>query len=89
MAREVETMEYLAFVRRILKAAGKRVGYSDEYELRMLADAHEAIDEALTHAVVLQRAMGKSWADIGNALGISRQAAQQRFGMPAAWREQA
>ena len=30
---------------------------------------------------------GKSWAEIGKAFGVTRQAAQQRFGVPVAFLE--
>lgn len=35
---------------------------------------------SLVEAVLWARSRGESWADIGAALGVSRQAAQQRFG---------
>ena len=45
--------------------------------------AHEEIEQAKArlHAAVQQaRAQGRTWADIGEVLGISRQAAFKRFG---------
>ncbi len=41
-----------------------------------LSDAEERVVSALRNA----RGAGASWAQVGDALGISRQAAQQRFG---------
>ena len=39
------------------------------------------LDTAIAHAVTALRAQhGYSWADIGTRLGITRQAAQQRWG---------
>lgn len=35
------------------------------------------------HAIGLVRSSGATWEDIGEALGISRQAARQRFGKPS------
>jgi hypothetical protein len=35
----------------------------------------------LRHRVAKARSAGHSWASIGFALGVTRQAAQQRFGM--------
>lgn len=56
----------------------------DETEdLRAVAAASEAsrADEArLREAVELARAHGRSWNHIAVALGVSRQAARQRFG---------
>ena len=45
---------------------------------RQLADAERDLRDAVRAA----RAAGDSWAVIGAALDISRQAAQQRFGEP-------
>lgn len=50
--------------------------------LRRVRDAAEAADEAtedLRRAVAEARANGESWGTIGMVLGVSRQAAQQRF----------
>lgn len=50
--------------------------------LRAVAAAAEAVreDEArLREAVELARAHGRSWNQIGVALGVTRQAARQRF----------
>ena len=52
-------------------------------ELRAIEDATRALDtaEAELHAVVrAARAANHSWASIGAVLGVSKQAAQQRFG---------
>ena len=43
----------------------------------------EEIDTAISQAVTGLRGFGYSWADIGTRLGITRQAAQQRWGSPA------
>jgi hypothetical protein len=41
-----------------------------------------AVDEALRAAVQRARAAGRTWQEIGDLLGTSRQAAFQRFGRP-------
>ncbi|MEV0384301.1 Clp protease N-terminal domain-containing protein [Nonomuraea sp. NPDC050643] len=46
----------------------------------VLSDMQGVGDRLLGYLVELARAEGCSWADIGDHLGISRQAAQQRFG---------
>lgn len=46
-----------------------------EYAQRLVGEAQEV----LAAAVVAARARGTTWEDIGEALGISRQAAQERF----------
>lgn len=51
-------------------------------DLRAVAEAADAVtaDQARLHeAVALARARGRSWNHIALALGISRQAARQRF----------
>lgn len=51
-------------------------------DLRQIGAAAQAIqaDEArLREAVEIARAHGRSWNEIGVALGVSRQAARQRF----------
>lgn len=48
--------------------------------VRAAADALEAADADLRRAVAEARAHGDSWGTIGMVLGVSRQAAQQRFG---------
>lgn len=50
-------------------------------ELLRSADfIRELADEAMREVVAVVRERGMSWTDIGQQLGISRQAAQQRFG---------
>lgn len=41
-----------------------------------------AADEALRNAVDEARALGRTWQEIADAMGTSRQAAYQRFGRP-------
>lgn len=51
-------------------------------DLRSVATASQAVraDEArLREAVEIARAQGRSWNQIATALGVSRQAARQRF----------
>lgn len=48
------------------------------------AEVVRADDARLREAVVVARAHGRSWNHIALALGVSRQAARQRFGGKAA-----
>lgn len=51
-------------------------------DLRAVAAAAEAVredEERLREAVELARTRGRSWNQIGVALGVTRQAARQRF----------
>ncbi len=78
--RLVENDEYAAFVRRILHAYSRRVGDGDIEALAHMLGLAEEIDTAITGAVKGLRGYGYSWAEIGARLGITRQAAQQRWG---------
>lgn len=80
--REVETLPWLAFARRIIRTAGRRVADADEFELAELVSLRDDLEAAIAVAVEgqLERT---SWAGIGAALGVSRQAAQQRYGKRA------
>jgi len=63
-----------------LDPATAEVNHTDD--LRQIAAASEAVraDEArLREAVEVARAHGRSWNQIAVALGVSRQAARQRF----------
>ena len=76
--RLVENDEYGAFVQRILHAYARRVG--DVEALALMLDVADEIDSAIAEAVKGLRACGSSWAEIGSRIGITRQAAQQRWG---------
>lgn len=78
--RVVENDEYAAFLRRVIRAYGRRIAAGD---VEALADAVTLIDEldtAIACAVTGLRAHGYSWAEIARPLMITRQAAQQRWG---------
>ncbi len=75
-----ENDEYAAFARRVLRAYARRVATGDVEALTLMTDLAEEIDSAIGQAVKCLRAFGYSWAEIGSRLGITRQAAQQRWG---------
>ena len=78
--KRVENDDYAAFTRRVLTAHGRRIAAGDIEGLTALAALAADIDTATRTAVTGLRAAGYSWADIGSRLGMTRQAAQQRFG---------
>jgi hypothetical protein len=78
--RQVENDECAAFVRRVLRAYARRVGDGDVEALVLMANLADEIDTAIAEAVKGLRGCGYSWAEIGARLGITRQAAQQRWG---------
>ena len=78
--RVVENDEYAAFARRVLRAYARRVAGGDVEALTSMLGLSAEIDSAISQAVTGLREFGYSWAEIGSRLGITRQAAQQRWG---------
>ena len=76
----VENDEYGAFVRRIIRAYARRVATGDVEALRDMTALSGLLDDAINDAVKGLRAHGYSWAEIADRLGISRQAAHQKWG---------
>ena len=76
-----ETPDYLGGVQRMLRALGRRVADCDLEMLPALAECELLADELLGIAArQLHDSHDYSWTDIGRVLGMSRQAARQRFG---------
>jgi hypothetical protein len=75
-----ENPEYAAFARRVLRAYGRRIATGDIESLTHMISLADDINDAITQAVYGLRAAGYSWAEIGSRLGVTRQAAQQRWG---------
>jgi hypothetical protein len=76
----VENDAYAAFTRRVLRAYARRIASGDIESLTLMSGLAADIDTALQDAVNGLRAFGYSWAEIGSRLGVTRQAAQQRWG---------
>ena len=76
----VENDDYAAFAHRILRAYARRVATGDIDALTHMTDLAREIDTAIGQAVTGLRTFGYSWAEIGTRLGVTRQAAQQRWG---------
>jgi hypothetical protein len=72
--------QFVAFSKRILKALSKRMADADPEDLAELLELRNTVDAAIGAAVRGQRAAGFSWTDIARPLGMTRQAAQQRWG---------
>jgi hypothetical protein len=79
-SRAVQNDEYAAFARRILRAYARRIAEGDIESLTCMTGLADDIEAALRNAVIGLRDFGYSWAEIGSRLGVSRQAAQQRWG---------
>jgi hypothetical protein len=76
----VENTAYAAFARRIVRACARRISTGDIDALADITILAADIDDAIGHAVTGLRETGYSWAEIGARLGVTRQAAQQRWG---------
>ncbi len=75
-----EADKYGAFVRRIMRAYGRRVADRDIEGLNGLVQLRAELDAEIKASAQALQAQGYSWAEIGRTLGVSKQAAQQRFG---------
>ncbi len=71
--------DFSGFVRRVLRAYGRRVGSSDVEDLSELLAVRDDVDAAITRAVAGLREAGRSWTEIARATGTTRQAARQRW----------
>ena len=78
--RVVENDDYASFTRRVIDAYSRRVAAGDIDAITGMAALADELDAAIRHAITGLRNRGYSWTDIGTRLGITRQAAQQRWG---------
>lgn len=69
-------------VRRMLRAAGRRVGNGDYPDLADLVALRDVLEDAIAEAVEGMREQTPpcSWREVGLGLGTTKQAAQQRYG---------
>lgn len=74
-----EPDEVAAGVLRMIRALGVQIGNGDPSEARLLLMIEAEIASAWVTAVAGWRASGFTDADIGAALGVSKQAVQQRW----------
>ena len=78
--RVVENDEFAAFVRRVIRAYARRIATGDIEALAAMTTLANDLNQAINDAVTGLRECGYSWAEIARPLGITRQAAQQRWG---------
>jgi hypothetical protein len=77
----VETSEFPAMMARMLRAWVRRVAVADTYDLREMAEVLGRNAAPVWDAVLMNRETQDSpwsWSDVGDSLGITRQAAQQQ-----------
>jgi hypothetical protein len=74
----------------LVRVAVRRIGAAEEDDtpqgrLRLLCGIREAAEDAIRQQVLLSRVVyGMSWSDIGQALGVSAQAAHRKYKEPPA-----
>jgi hypothetical protein len=78
--RSVENDEYASFTRRVIRAYARRVAAGDIDALATMTGLAGDLDEATSQAITGLRKTGYSWTEITVRLGVTRQAAQQRWG---------
>lgn len=71
--------DFSGFVRRVLRAYGRRIAAADVEDLAELLAVQTEVDAAITRAVTGLREAGRSWTEIARATGTTRQAARQRW----------
>ena len=77
---KTEPDEQGRFLSRMVRAFGRRVGGTDPQGLAAMAQVDADLAEAMERAVHALRDQGFSWSEIAAPLGISKQAAAQRWG---------
>jgi hypothetical protein len=78
--RTVETADFCAMMSRMIRAHRKRVAAGSAEDLADLVALRAELDEAINEGAQALHDSGLSWTEIAAALGVSRQAARQRFG---------
>lgn len=76
--RQVETMDYAAFARRVVRAYGERLAEADYPDLTDALEVLEQFEQAIAAGMRAQAERG-SWAQVALGLGMTRQGAYQRF----------
>lgn len=80
MARERSTEEFLGAVRRMMRAAARRVAQGDEFELAEFVALKADYEYCLGQAVAGQRLFSdKSWRQIAEGAGNRPSAAHERW----------
>lgn len=80
--RPRETPEVAAAAARMIRAVAVRAE-TDVDALPLLTALGDQVEDQLRGTVHGARASGWSWADVSRVLGISRQAAHERFTRPS------
>jgi hypothetical protein len=74
-----ETPEVVAATRRLVRVVGERIATEDPADLRLLFDLERDLRHAWSTAVSGIRSAGFTDREIGEVLGTTRQAVEQRW----------
>lgn len=75
-----EAPELGATSRRFARALASRAAEGDTEGLEQLVEVGRSVQDATASAVRSLHGFGYSWAEIADVLGVTKQAAQQRYG---------
>lgn len=79
-----DTVEYFGMMERLTRNVVKRAKSEDGFDalssLALISRLHESVIEDLVAYLRSEEGGSASWSEIGEALGITRQSAQGRFG---------
>ena len=78
--RYTQTRDFVSMLKRMVAAAGARVGDADVDDLVALVEIRKDLDEAIQRGIDGLREDGYTWESIGKGLGVTRQAALMRWG---------
>lgn len=74
-----ETPEYADMLSRMIRRYGVRVGEGDPVDLTRMLEIQAELEAAIGVAVVGLRSAGYTWREVGEGLGVTREAAWQRY----------
>jgi hypothetical protein len=74
-----ENSDYYKMLKRMITSGAKRTANADEVDLHEFWLIKKHMDDMFKAAVQGQNDQGRSWAEIGDALSMSRQAAFKRW----------
>lgn len=91
--KHTENGEYYAAAKRFLRGALNRASKAEnvEWDLAALIELRQLLDDGIIDAVVAMREADPeqaSWTKLGQAMGVSRQAAQQKVASRLAKRQE-
>lgn len=91
MARKThrEAPEMAAMLGRMMRAMARRAAEGDPEALEALVGLQATLQAATVDAANGLHDFGYSWTEVADAVGITRQAARQRFARPAVLADEA